>query len=385
MRLSTGVLLFGTALILCGNVFAVSPYAYTIQKNIPKKSFLSVASFPTTIADAGFIARIENKYDGYLPYFNRSAFADLPLEEQDELELMARRAEYDRRNAYLTQPHDEFCTNYPYDSTCPGEDDTDTTQSDEPDDRQTTTSDGSIYPITHPTITTNIPPIATTPNMPDNRYMRMALTPENITKYNLKTHNGGCTPPERSDHWRNIIETTGHYQYTHPAFEKFMITAFRKEGDCGSHPNDHGGYTCYGCASRGLCRGIPMQSVTRAMVEDLAFDKFYKKYGVEKLPDAFRGYILWGIWGSGPETGIKQFQGALNVPLTGKIDAATIRAAENYTGDFADQYTKNREQFYRNIVARDPSQRVFLKGWLNALTLLRPSGCHVVPTNPIYR
>ena len=86
------------ALVMCGNVFAVSPYANTIQQNINKKSFLTVASFPTTSADAGFINRMESKRAGYMPYFNRSAFSDLSIAEQDELESMAYRSELERQH-----------------------------------------------------------------------------------------------------------------------------------------------------------------------------------------------------------------------------------------------------------------------------------------------
>ena len=358
----------------CGNVFAVSPYAATIQQNIQKKSFLIPTSFPKTIADIPFVDRMTNKAAGYRPYFNRSAFAGLSIEEQDELESMAYRAEIKRQESYNNNPLSVHCANYPDDSKCPGASlITDTTIPNTPAE--------TIYPINIPA-----PSNPSTPSLTNSvPYMRAALTDENIRKYGLKTYNGGCTPPERNSHRRNQILTSGRYQQTDPAFEKFLITSFRKEGSCGNHPNDHGGYTCYGCASNGLCHGVDMSQVTRPMVEDLYYTKVYTKHNVARLPDAFRGYILWGMSGSGSVTGIKQFQGVLGVPLTGKIDDATVRAAENYVGDFADAYTNNREQFLRNIVARDPSQKVFLRGWLNGLTLLRPCGCHVVPTDPIYR
>ena len=349
----------------CGNVFAASPYATAIQQNIQKKSFLTSASFPKTAADASFVERVENKFEGYKPYFNRSAFSGMSIKEQDELESMAYRAELERRRMQREASHDTYCAYYPLADGCPGAD----TQQQllmhpQPE---------SVYPTTYVVSDSKTP------------YMRAALTSENVSKYNLKTHNGGCTPPERSNQWRNDIQTSGRYELSHPAFEKFMITAFRKEGGCVNNPNDHGGYTCYGCASNGLCKGVDFKTLTRGKVEDLAYSKIYEQYNLDKLPDAFRGYALWGMWGSGPDTGIKQFQGALGVKQTGKIDDATIHAAETYTGDFAATYTKNREQFLRNIVARDPSQAVFLNGWLRGLNLLQPSGCHVVPTNPIYR
>ncbi len=366
MKTKTIVFLFGISTILCGNTFAFSQYANAIKQSLSNKSFLTVASFPKTVADATFVERMENKEQGYRPYFNASAFADLTIAEQKELESMAYKAEVQRLHAFNTQPLNVYCKNYPADAeNCPN---ADTTHTD------TGTKYGSIYSTNHsPTSYNGVP------------YMRAALTPENIAKYNLKTHNGGCTPPEHNHHWGDKILTSGRYAQSDPAFEKFMITSFRKEGSCGSHPNDHGGYTCYGCASNGLCAGIDMKNITRSKVEDLYYTNVYTAHNVNKLPDAFRGYLLWGMSGSGSITGIKQFQAALGVEQSGKIDDATIYAAEHFVGDFADVYTNNREQFYLNIVARDASQDVFLNGWLNGLQLLRPSGCHVVPTNPIYR
>ena len=369
MRLKSTILLCGILLIKCGNTFAYSPYANTIKQHLSNKSFLTATSFPTTVADASFVTRLENKIEGYKPYFNRSAFTGMTLKEIDELENMADQAEMERMQLFNSASRDTYCKSYPLDTTnCPGY----ATPSDIAA-ATTTTNPVSVYPTSATTNNSNVP------------YMSVALTPENVAKYNLKTHNGGCTPPESNHHWGDKILTSGRYDKIDAAFEKFMITSFRKEGSCGNHPNDRGGYTCYGCASNGLCKGIDMSKVTRPLVEDLYYTNMYKKYNVDKLPDAFRGYMMWGISGSGPVSGIKLFQGALGIHNTGKIDDATIHATETYTGNFHDVYTNLREQFYRNLVAKDPSQKVFLKGWLNGLQLLRPSGCHVVPTKPIYR
>ena len=310
------------------DVYVVRPVLRNPGGENPEMYFLIMNDQPWTTTDT-------------VSYFNRSAFNDLSQEEQDELENMA----YNAHLQLLASADNDDAT-LAYDNFS-GLDEMSTTDS--------------------------------------GLYMTMSLTPENIAQYNLRTHNGGCTPPEHSNHWKNDFLTSGRYQYSYPAFEKFMLTAFRKEGGCVNDPDDRGGYTCYGCASKGLCRGIDFRNISRATVEDLAMEKLYKKYNIDKLPDAFRGYALWGMWGSGAITGIKQFQGALGVPKTGKIDEETIRAAENYNGNFAVAYTKNREQFFRALVAKDPSQKKFLRGWLNGLRLLLPSGCHVVPTNPIYR
>ena len=375
MTLKILIFICCAASIMCGNVFAVSPYANTISQNTSlKKSFLAPASFPTTIANASFIERIENMAAGYEPYFNRSAFSSLTIKEQDELETMFDRAEADRLTALRTWPREKYCLVYTDDfNNCP----------------QNTTTITTTWGTPPKSIYDNLVRPGT-PNQNTNSsdlYMNMAVTPTNIAMYNLKTYNGGCTPPESSNWWSNNIQTSGRYQNIDPSFEKFMITAFRKEGYCGLINGDKGGYTCYGCASAGLCAGIDMKTVTRAKVEDLAYQKIYKAYNVDKLPDAFRDYALWGMWGSGAVTGIKLFQSVLNVPKTGKIDDATIKAAERYHGDFADAYTYAQEQFYRNVVAKNAAyqRQGVLNGYLNALPLLRTSGCHIAPTNPIFR
>ncbi len=340
-----------------------------LQRNkIHPKKILTATTFPKTAADTTFVERVKNKAIGYEPYFNRSAFTGLSIAEQDELKSMAYRANLERLHR-LSNDRIGFCQENPHDSDC------NTTTITEPQSQPQDTPE-SIYTTT---------PVPTPQHIDTPPYMRASLTVDNIAKYNLKTHNGGCTPPEHSNHWKNAILTSGKYQSSVPAFEKFMITVFRKEGECVSDTHDHGGYTCYGCASNDLCHGIDMQNITREKVEDLAYLQIYKKYNIDELPDAFRGYLLWGMWDSGPITGIKQFQSTLGVPTTGQIDKTTIYGAEHYTGDFAATYTKNREQFYRNIVARDPSQEKFLKGWLNGLQLLQPSGCHIIPIAPIYR
>lgn len=353
--------------ILCGNLFAVSPYAMTIQQNIQKKSFLAPISFPTTAADASFITKMQIKRDDYLPYFDRSAFITLDDEEIDELKSMMYRAEIARQEAFNNSTLQEYCEQYPEDA-----------------ERCPLTGNESAFVAPPDNVFDNLFPTNQTGNSTDY-YMSMALTPENIAAYNLKTYNGGCTPSDRSNWWRNYIQTSSRYERIDAPFEKFMATAFRKEGDCGQLANDPGGYTCFGCASNGLCNGVDMRRVTRGLVEDLAYRKMYKAYHVDRLPDAFRGYAMWGIWGSGPRTGIRLFQAALNIQQTGKIDNATISAAQNYQGDFGDIYTRVQEKFYRNLAASSPRHRNFLNGWLNSLPLLRTSGCHVVPTSPIYR
>lgn len=349
------IILAGIIFAICGNVFAYSPYTNTITNNLPKKSFLTAAAFPTTVADTNFVERVESKAIGYEPYFNRSAFTELSIEELDELETMIHRAEIEQQYLLRTLPISEYCAIYYTDAICVG-----TVYAEYAGQTQ-----GYQY-------TAN-------PEYDNLLYMSAALSQENINNYKLAAYNGRCTPSVQPSNKNldNRILTSGRYANTDPAFEKFMIAAFRKEGECGK---DVGGWACYGCHSSGLCAGIDMNTVTRSKVEDLAYQNIYIKDNIYKLPDAFRGYAMWGIWGSGSVIGANIFQRALGIQETGKIDDKTIQAATEYRGDFAYAYFRAQKDFYDYLIRKEPEKfSRFRNGWYIALELLPASGCHFIP------
>lgn len=77
------------------------------------------------------------------------------------------------------------------------------------------------------------------------------------------------------------------------------------------------------------------------------------------------------VWGSGVN-GIKIPQRVLGVTQDGVVGPKTL-AALNAQGPrtFFEKIKVEREAFLRRIVARDPSQSRFIKGWLNRLNDLK--------------
>lgn len=76
------------------------------------------------------------------------------------------------------------------------------------------------------------------------------------------------------------------------------------------------------------------------------------------------------VWGSG-NYGIKIPQRLLKVKQDGIVGAKTL-AALNAAGDaFFDTLMTAREKYLYDICNKRPSQRVFLRGWLNRLNDLR--------------
>ena len=99
---------------------------------------------------------------------------------------------------------------------------------------------------------------------------------------------------------------------------------------------------------------------------------YYKKYELDKLPDAISGDVFMAMWGMGRANSIGLLQRILGVPQTNLVDETTINAAKNYTGNLRTEFLDAREQMFR------AGQKEFRQGWLNALDLYRSNGCHTI-------
>jgi len=193
--------------------------------------------------------------------------------------------------------------------------------------------------------------------------------------YDGRIYGGMCTLPAQSRNFSNQYYTTGKYAVSDAAFDKAMNTVFRAEGGLANHKNDSGGLTKYGVAQN-YNPGVDVKNITRADAENIAYTRYYKKYGIDKLPDAIRGDVFQVGWGTGPKVAVKQFQGILGVPKTGTVNHATVAAAQNYKGDLRGKFLESHKQYLQGIVERKPDQKVFQRGWMNRVELMRDSGCH---------
>jgi lysozyme family protein len=73
--------------------------------------------------------------------------------------------------------------------------------------------------------------------------------------------------------------------------------------------------------------------------------------------------VSWA-WGSGVATAIKLFQRNFGLVADGAVGAKTLAAIEAASFD---KLVEVRADFFRDICARKPSQKKFLRGWLNRL------------------
>lgn len=160
-----------------------------------------------------------------------------------------------------------------------------------------------------------------------------------------------------------------------------IITAILvREGGFVNHKNDRGGPTNFGVTqatySDWLGRPATIEDV-RNMTIETAREIYLKNYFYGPRLNGFPAQLHpqmvdMGV-NHGPKNAVRIVQRVLNMagfpcdtdgvpgPQTFKI-AATAQARMG--GLLTNAISEAREEFYRNIVARDPSQRVFLKGWI---------------------
>lgn len=322
-------------------------------------SMLTAAYFPSVYTDASFTERLESKQAGYEPFKDMSAYRGIVIPgEEHYTERELAKMEIERQTDAQTMSDTEYCAKYPLDETrCPQDAQTLTDVINT--GSRTHTSDGALV-FTGRTIGGG-PVVA-----------------------KKDTFGGSCYPAARDKVFKNKILTTGQYENISPAFEKAMITLFRKEGKCGIIKNDPCGYTCYGIST---CTGLTEQQIhqmTRADAEDFYYDRYWKKYNIDKLPDVIAGDIFLAGMGSGPQTAIQQFRTFLKLPKNGAIDDDVIMAIARYDGDIHNDWLDTRQKFLTDIAAKRYQNSV-LRGWMNGIRLKRNNGCHVIPSEPLYR
>ena len=321
-------------------------------------SMLAPTLFPTTFADISFTDRMALKTKAYEPFRDLSAYHDLVVEgEEHFIERQMALAEIERESDMETMSADEYCDNYSLD-------DENCIQNPGVWDDVIGIADDYEYGIEYSGATIG----------------GGAVGANNVVR------GGSCYPAAKSENFKNQILTTGRYERVSPAFEKALITVFRKEGKCGIVPGDPCGYTCFGIGENCLGKdlGINVRNLTRADAENIYYNHFWKKYNVGILPDVISGDLFLAMMASGPKTGIQQFRKFLGLQSGYQLDENVANAVANYNGDIHNRWLDVRKQFLVQVAAQKYNNSV-LNGWMRAIKLKRENGCHVIPKYPLYR
>ena len=150
----------------------------------------------------------------------------------------------------------------------------------------------------------------------------------------------------------------------------------RWEGGYSNHPMDKGGPTMQGITLNTFRKyyGANKTAEDLKKITDTQWYHIFKSGYWDKmrgdyiLSQSIANLVVDWAWGSGPVTAARKLQRYLKVAVDGKIGPMTLAAlnSRDKRTTFEDLW-KLRKEHYEAIVRANPSQRVFLRGWLNRL------------------
>lgn len=165
--------------------------------------------------------------------------------------------------------------------------------------------------------------------------------------------------------------------------DKLIDEVLQREGGYVDHPADRGGPTNFGITLKTLSQYIgyaatenDMKTLDVQVAKDIYEKNYYTGPGIYKLPEQIQGFIFDCAVNHGPRRAIKFIQSVCNqagykprLDVDGAMGPNTLKGAqwaqENMQGMFLLALFEERKNFYHTIVEHDPSQSVFLRGWLN--------------------
>lgn len=148
------------------------------------------------------------------------------------------------------------------------------------------------------------------------------------------------------------------------------------EGGFVFNPVDKGGVTNKGVTLKTFrsYAGCNMTEVDLKTMSDFQWYDIFKKYywdfcKADRInSQAVANAIVDWAYNSGPKTAVSTVQRILGVECDGIVGTMTIEAINNMrSGKLFDAIQFERAAFVQKIVKNDPSQKVFLKGWLRRI------------------
>lgn len=167
-------------------------------------------------------------------------------------------------------------------------------------------------------------------------------------------------------------------------YTKLIPHILKWEGGWSNDKADKGGptmkgvtlavYTSY-CDKKG--KGIPtlqqLKNITKQEWEDIFKSMYWDRWKADQIENQFIANLLvdW-VWTSG-QYGIKYAQQVLDITVDGIVGPKTINAVNSYPSqqELFQKLWLRRKKHFEAIASSNPSQKKFLKGWLNRLNDLK--------------
>lgn len=163
---------------------------------------------------------------------------------------------------------------------------------------------------------------------------------------------------------------------------KLVLDVVSREGGYVDNSADRGGPTKYGITQKTLSRYLRRQATIDEVKNlDMKTAKaiyllyYYTTPCFDSLPEAIIPQVFDIGVNSGPEKAIQMMQRIVNTAGFGPIDEDGVLGPESQDaiaktyasmgGYFINALEEERENFYKYLVQKNPSQAVFIKGWLS--------------------
>ncbi len=176
-------------------------------------------------------------------------------------------------------------------------------------------------------------------------------------------------------------------------FQRAFDVSLKHEGGYVDHPADRGGPTNKGvtlatwhaflragdatlknATVETLLEKFPLKDLTDVQVAQIYYQGYWRPAKCGLMPnEAMAALVFDAAINHGPRRALRLLQAAAWMPakqcdgLWGNKTAAAVQAAAEDPIGLADDFLLARERFYRWIVDDDPSQGVFLRGWMARL------------------
>lgn len=183
----------------------------------------------------------------------------------------------------------------------------------------------------------------------------------------------GC----QKDHPIQKTETVKVTQFNH--FDKAIDFVFRNEGYYSNHPFDRGGKTKYGISQKSY-PNINIEKLTKDEAKQIYYNDFWKKYNVHMIKNerlAIRLFDTMVLTGSRRATLILEeciVKLGYNIPVDGIFDPELLNIINKMSSQEIEklliEFQKEMIDFFKDIVKANPSQKVFLSGWINRANLI---------------
>jgi len=155
-------------------------------------------------------------------------------------------------------------------------------------------------------------------------------------------------------------------------FSKALSFILQSEGGYSNHLADKGGETNMGIAKK-FYPNEDIKNLTIERAGEIYKSDYWDKVKGDWLPSGIDYVVFDSAVNHGIGNAGKFLQKAINringpVTVDGIIGTGTLGKAIKLGNTLVVEIIRERDIFYRKIIANDPSQEVFFKGWMNRLS-----------------